>query len=292
MWTIARHLGVAPAQLREATQALQLPASKRVHYKLKTNVQPESVAIARLLAEQVAKFVALGTPDPMIRPYPTAEAVRAAILEKGAPWVSFTQLVDYCWSLGVPVVHLSTLPTGAKKMEGMAVSVGDRPAIVLTGKKGPAWMLFVLAHELGHICSGHVDDNSSVIDGDIDEGSNDPQEKQANAFALAVITGSPTMRVLPRERWLPAPQLAAAAHALGAKKSIDPGHIVLNYAHSMGHTFWGVANSALKQLPSEGDALAILRENLSAKLDWSNLPKEAAEFVARMAELGTASPQP
>jgi hypothetical protein len=54
---------------------------------------------------------------------------------------------------------------------------------------------------------------------------------------------------------------------------IDPGHIVLNYAHTMGDTFWPVANAALKLLEPKRDALRIVRAKLAEHLDWSSLPR-------------------
>ena len=30
---------------------------------------------------------------------------------------SLTNLIDYCWSVGLPVLHISAFPPGAKKME-------------------------------------------------------------------------------------------------------------------------------------------------------------------------------
>lgn len=288
VWIIARHLGVDAAQLRELDEPVQLPANGRVHYKFSGGTQQESVTLARMLAEQVAKFVMLGTRPKPEGAFPDAKSIRTSILESGAPWVGFGSLLDFTWSLGIPVLHVSELPTGTtKKMDGMVVPIGDRPAIVLTsGRSNPSWMLFLLAHELGHICSGHLDDGSTFVDADIDAASADPKEKEANDFALTLITGSPDTRIVPKARWPNAKALARGAQQVGQQIGVDPGHIVLNYAHSMRGNFWGVANAALKQIPSEGDAAAMIRERMSANLDWSSLPSEAAEFVARMTNQG------
>lgn len=284
VWTIARHLGVDAGQLRSQDEPVRLPANNRVHYKLSGDTQHESVALARLLAEQVAKFVMLGAPARPGGAHPDAKTIRAAILEKGAAWVGFGNLLDFTWSLGIPVLHVSELPAGTtKKMDGMAVPIGDRAAIVLTSRRrNPSWMLFLLAHELGHICSGHLDDGSTFVDADIDAASTDPKEKEANDFALALITGNAGTRIVPKARWPKAADLARGALHLGQQIGVDPGHIVLNYAHSMPGNFWGVANAALKLIPSEGDPTAMIRERVSMNLDWSNLPSEAAQFVARM----------
>ena len=121
----------------------------------------------------------------------------------------------------------------------------------------------------------------------IDAASTDPKEKEANDFALTLITGKPETRVVPKARWPKAEELARAAQQLGRQLGVDPGHIVLNYAHSMPTgSFWGVAIAALKLLPVEGDPTVMIRERMSANLDWARLPAEAAEFVARMTGQG------
>ncbi|MFY9343327.1 MAG: ImmA/IrrE family metallo-endopeptidase [Planctomycetota bacterium] len=284
VWILARHLGVDAIQLRDHATPVRLLANDRVHFKLRGETEPASVSLARSLAEQVARFVLLGAPprgkdaprDPL--------AIRARILETGAPWVGFAHLLDFCWGAGIPVAHIAELPASTKKMDGMAVSIAGRPAIVLTSRRRHAsWQLFLLAHELGHVCCGHLDDGGTFVDVDVDEDSEDPREREANAFALALITGDAKTRVVPKARWPKADALAEAAQQLGRQRAVDPGHIVLNYAHSMATgSFWGVANAALKLIRADGDPAAMIRERMAATLDWSNLPTEAAEFVARM----------
>lgn len=281
VWIIARHLGVPPDRLRDASQAITLPRRNSVQFKLAQGTEEQSVEIARILGEQVAKFALLGTRESMSDS--DAQSIRNKILEGGSPWVSFTALLDYCWSVGIPVLHVTKLPSTTKKMDGMAVNIDGRHAIVLaSGRNSAAWLLFHLAHELGHIVLRH----GTVVDGTIDEDSPDPQEKEANDFAIELITGKVGMRVAPLARWPNADGLARSAQLLGLQEAVDPGHIILNYAHSMSrggtNNFWPVASAALKMLQSDGDAAKLLRDRMSASLDWSSLPTEAAEFVARM----------
>jgi hypothetical protein len=278
VWTISRHLGVPADQLRDISSAITLPRDRGVQFKLTKGSDRESVDLARLLGEQVAKFALLGT-GPFRTPIESARDTRLRVLESGAPWVGFGSLLDHCWSVGIPVLHLSDLP--GRRMDGMVVAIDSRPAIVLASAKSAPWLLFHLAHELGHVALGH----GAVVDADIDESSSDPQEMAANAFAIDLITGKAGMHVRDA-RWPKAGDLAVAAQQLGRQECIDPGHLVLSYAHAMSrganNNFWGVANAALKLLPSEGDAVAMIRDRMAANLDWSCLPGEAAEFVARM----------
>lgn len=281
LWTIARHLGVDAEQLTNTDTAFAWPQSK-VQFKRSARVAREDVELARTLAEQVARFALCGVKSP---PQPLRESpadLRAAILDRGNANVSFEALLDLCWSHGVPVLHVANFPRNAAKMMALAVNIDDRLAIVTTLQEPhPAWHLFVLAHELGHIALGHVDTNTSVVDAQVDEQSEDVEERAANAFAIELITGRPNGRVTPRDRWPDAAGLAAAAKQLALQHRVDAGHLVLNYAHSMPGNFFPVARAALKLLPAP-DAISTIRERLAANLDWSAMPDEAAQFVARM----------
>lgn len=50
-------------------------------------------------------------------------------------------------------------------MDAVAIKVSERPVIALTKKhKHASGVLFGLAHELGHIACGHLENNSLLID--------------------------------------------------------------------------------------------------------------------------------
>jgi len=73
---------------------------------------------------------------------------------------------------------------------------------------------------------------------------------------------------------------------------IDPGHIVLNYAHTMGNRFRPVANAALALIEPRRDALRILRKQMAEHLDWSSLPEDSSEFLMRVSQAERASDLP
>jgi len=287
VWTIARHLGVQPEQLRDPNSVLELPGAQLVQFKLAQGIDAESVQLACVLGERVARFVLLGV-EPSEHRSLSAQNIRTAILESGEPWVGLRNLLDYCWGAGIPVVHLAKLPPSTKKMDGLAINIDGRPAIVLTSQRNdPSWLLFHLAHELGHIALGHVDGGQTVVDGSIERDADDPLEVAANDYAIELVTGHAGTHVLPTARLMKAPRLAAVAAELGQQHNVDPGHIVLNYAHTMSRgqgNFWPLGNAALKLLPSE-DATAMIRDQMFSNLDWSSLPNDAAEFVTRMVGL-------
>jgi hypothetical protein len=108
------------------------------------------------------------------------------------------------------------------------------------------------------------------------------EENEANDFALELLTGHARYNVQAFGRWPNAAQLAERAREVGTVRHIDPGHVVLNYAHMMRAEFWGVASAALKLLEPKANAQALVRSSLAANLDWSALPEESCEFLMRV----------
>jgi hypothetical protein len=166
----------------------------------------------------------------------------------------------------------------------MAVKVRGRPIVVLCKKtKAPAWLLFILAHELGHIVLGHIPDDGVLIDENVDTNERDDEEMAANAFALELLTGKREANFRAGGRWPNAEMLVHFAKEYGRELKIDPGHIILNYAHTMGKEFFPVANAALGKLGSP-DAMGVVRRKLAQHLDWSRLPEDSSEFLMRVSQ--------
>jgi len=90
--------------------------------------------------------------------------------------------------------------------------------IVLRRKaKYAAGLLFILAHELGHLALCHIPDDGLLLDEHVDEASQDDEEKQANAFALELLTGRASCRITPAGRWPNAHEVPFEMHPLFAE---------------------------------------------------------------------------
>jgi hypothetical protein len=284
---ISRHTGLDLASLRAAGQQVSFREAGTCKFKKSKNVTEDQLALARSIATRVAQLVNSATVEPCL-PLPTsALQLRSEILGQGHPWVSLDNLVNYCWSVGIPVAHLTSILT-TKMPDGLAVRVRGRPVIVLCKQaRFTAWLLFILAHECGHIVLGHIPDNGALIDEDVNTNERDPEEIEANEFAIELLTGEKTCHFKASGRWPNATDLANWARKLGRELKIDPGHIALNYAHTMGADFFPVANAALARLEPEREALGIVRRKLAERLDWSNLPEDSSEFLMRVSQTET-----
>lgn len=282
---LSRHLGLDLASLQVEDEPIRLRDFGTCKFKKRADVSEDDLALARVLATRAAQLAASAVSTPAVAIPVNASDIRQQILGDDAPWVGLDELLRYCWSIGLPVLHLDHFPKNAKRPDGFAARVNGRSVIVLCRHaKYSAWMLFILAHELGHLALGHVPDEGTLIDQGLDEDSVDVEEQQANAFAIELLTGHQNRRMIAADRWPNAEGLARLAQELGRQAMIDPGHVVLNYAHSMGKSFFPVGLAALKLLDAHDDAVSKVRTKMAENLDWSRLPEDSSEFLMRVTQ--------
>ncbi|MBX3269798.1 MAG: ImmA/IrrE family metallo-endopeptidase [Sandaracinaceae bacterium] len=281
---ISRYIGIDPARLRDPEADLALPTPTHVKFKRSRGSSAEDVSLAQNLAVQVMRHAMVGTPAAPKQLPTSALDIRAQILDKGEAWVGLEGLLHFLWDHGVPVLHVANYPRSAKRMDGLATRVGDRPGIVVSvGRKNSSWLLFVLAHELGHICLGHVEANGVLTDANVDADSEDDEEKAANEFAVELLTGSARRTWRATGTWPNARDLARYAIHHGRQHQIDPGHIALSYANNK--NFYPVAVAALKLIEPKPRGGRTIDDIMAERLDWSRLPEEASEFLMRMTQI-------
>ncbi|CAE6888741.1 Peptidase_M78 domain-containing protein [Pseudomonas marincola] len=245
---LARALSLRIRSISETPPRIEfdLPDERRFKRSAKTTDADIEVAVA---LAQSASRIALSALEKNYVPLPPASDIRAHLLKQGNRWVGLTQLIEYCWSCGIPILHLAT-PLLGKKMDGIAMSIKGRPSIVLSSKRQYGYLLFHLAHELGHIALGHLSDNGAIVDDEIKEGNNvgerDLQELEADRFAIELLTGNANT-CIKLQRRVKAPVLARMAIEYGENNQIDPTHVLLNLAHN-DRALYPLCISAIKSI--------------------------------------------
>lgn len=217
------------------------------NYKHQKNVQEDKLLPSTALAAFAGKLV-FEAFDKKLSDLSelSAQKIREVLLSRNNPWIDFESLVDYCWELGIPVIFAPNLPS--PKMHGLALSLDGRPVIVITRKHKYGYLLFDVAHELGHIISGHVSDKNWILDEEIDTNSVNKQEQEANNFAVELLTGSAQTQF--RAHGYIAPErLAEEALLFGREHQIDPMHIVLNFCYH--NKLMSISTKALKVIVDE-----------------------------------------
>jgi Zn-dependent peptidase ImmA (M78 family) len=278
---IAKHLGIPLSDLRDPDNSLAPQNAASARFKLREGVNVDDVTWARALAIRAAEITASATDRPCeYTSTVNSGLVRQQILDSGEPWINLSNLIDFCWNAGIPVIHLPDVP--GNKMDGMAIRADDRPVIVLSlNKKHEAWLLFILAHELGHILRSHLDEDEAWVDEEFDLGATENHEREANSFAVELITGDPDTEA--SAGYYPkAHELAKNATQLGKEHNIDPGALILNFAYHESGNVWPLASAALNKLESAPDAPSLIRSKVDSNLNWDLLPKESADFLRRL----------
>lgn len=241
----ALNLKIKPLVEEPPRVEFDLPEMRR--FKLVKGTTEDDVQLAVALARSASKLVLSAYDHEFVRPGSAAE-VRQQILASGKPWVDLEGLLNYCWQAGIPVVHLAS-SLMKRKMDGIAMATRGRPTIVLSSRKACGYLLFHLAHELGHVALGHLDPNGAIVDNSIQEDANgkDDAERAADDYALELLTGNQPRLTL--TGFYKAPVLAHMAIEYGKQHSIDPTHVVLNSAHN--GNFWALCTATLKVMSGD-----------------------------------------
>jgi len=278
---ISRVLGLTIKDLRNPNSPLRLPSINTFRLKQRRGSRPTESLPALVLAQRVAVAVTQALGDvPPFRSTRSADQMRKAILARHE-LVDLESLLDEAWARGIAVMHMAELPRRGKKFDGMAMFCGKTPVVVLaSGRPGPPWIAFHLAHELGHIMGGHVKRGERPLaDGDLDKLSADDDERQANRFACTLLTGHEELDLRPK-RGMTADRLAASAMEFGRKHKIDAGTVALIYGRQAQRM--PVAQIALKTMGMDTGA----REKVSAALE-TRLREDLPESTRRLLSLAT-----
>lgn len=268
----------------------QLPAAC-----FKTNVATsvEQVTAARSMATACARLVAKATTMPYTRLPEEADAFRAKVLRSAdKPWIDLPMLLGACWAHGIPVLYVPSLPVQGRKMEGMVTFVSERPVIILTKKvPHPDWLLFVLAHEIGHLAKGHLpeDEGQAIVDDTVEVKAGDDrdqQEEEANRFATHLL--APGGKEVTIGKRLPvAADFAAVAQKYGQENEMAPGYVILNAVHNSsinGKKPYALGQAALKLIPSDDDKSAtdFCKDALRDNIDEYALRDDSVEFLEKL----------
>lgn len=286
---MSRALNLELKSVLDPSQELRLK-DFNCQYKKSKNTSDDELAVATSIIHSAATTAVMAMKVDFV-PLPAASEIRNKILSADNPWIDFESLVEICWKHGIPVLHMPTLPV-SKKMDAVVVDVDGRPAIALTKNQSQSsWLLFHLAHEIGHIACGHLQPGETLIDEKINESEEgaDEQESEADAYALELLTGSADRCYYSRGR-MTANNLAMQARKIGREQQVSPGHIVLNWAFEMakgkspkqaGPT-WGVAGAALNALYPAPNWKELLHQKIEDNLDDEEVTESDIDYLFKL----------
>lgn len=288
---VSSHLGIPLKVVADETKAIALPNTTSAKFKHNKGLERTDFAWANSVALAVAKQVVSVVNTPL-KPLPSdPKKIRQAILARGAGCVSLKALLTYLWEHGIPVVHVCSKPKKQKKMAGLAARISGRPIIVCCKNDSlSALMLFLVAHELGHIVM-HLSADGSVVDEKINADATDTEEKEANDFAATLITGSAGVYKTKSSGNITAERLAKIAISTGEKDHVDPCVVAMSVAHGRG--FYPVGVKACTIIEGEkANASSLIRDMMSANINLNELPDEDEDFVRKACGCGDSHAVP
>lgn len=278
----SRAFNIEPSSLVNRKAPAYFRHAEHKHkFKLSRNVSEDQVQVSAHYATAMARLV-LQTVETAYTPVPDdPNELRNRILKKHS-CIDLASLLDYCTETGIPVLHIGDMP--GRKMAGVAIRLGGRFAIVLSNKKHPAYLLFHLAHELGHIAKNHLPHDGFLVDQQIAENSkDDAEEKEADAYAIRLLNGA-EVKYTARGRITSGKQLFNAASRTASETQVDVGHIILNYGNAQNN--FAIANMALKHVvgPTDGGTVvnaALFRDLVADRLseDQIHLLRSATGYT-------------
>lgn len=251
---------------REALEEGRLevaPLTTAVQFKSATSERPErsplvhlanAVATAGRQAARVDGFDGL-PPDPIAArmTFPSS----ASVLDLRA-------LLTWTWRCGIPVLPM----VGSGGFAAAVWDIDESPVIVLKEPRDvPAFWLFDLAHELGHIARGHVAGGSIVdVDALTSERAmhaGDAQEQEANEYALNLLVPNYRELVAEVERQSRGNYLRFkdAVASTAQRHRVNAGVLGVIAAHELTDLGehkdrWG-SSTNLSKLDGEGRAVAV-----------------------------------
>lgn len=290
-FSLARKLGLDPRSLLEEAaepRFLWRDVARFKHLagesdRERASITSFGVALGSLLVAASPPLVQVDIPGPA--------KWRKLILGHGAPYVRLLDLISLCWTLGIAVVHLRVFPLPQKRMAAMTVRVGQRFAVLL-GKDSvyPPHIAFYLAHEIGHIALQHIAKNQALVDL---EGSvpypqhGDTEEHAADRYALDILTGEPSPKVLPDAPDYTSRSLGRAVLQASESLKIEPGTLALCFGYATND--WATANGAMPYIYAS--AKPVWREVngiAEQQLSLSHLPDDSVDYLR--AVLGSRQP--
>ena len=286
-FALARKLGLAPrALLGERVEFVWKDTARFKHLKAGDAGQQSilnsfGVSVGRLILSATEEGQGLSGMDWL--------TLRDAILA-GHQYVDLQNLVATCWGLGVPVIQLRVFPLEAKRMHAMVVESGGRFAILIgRGGSYPAPTAFTLAHEMGHIARRHLEGVSALVE--VEDPAlardRDAEEEEADAFGLALLTGSPEPDIQTNIDNFNAPTLADAVLRASGEYRVEPGTLALCLAYR--RNVWPVAMSSLRFIYGQTlDVGEWINRVADRNIDWERISDDAGDYLRNLMQLDNA----
>lgn len=196
--------------------------------------------------------------------------------------VDLESLIGYCWTKNIAVIHVENIPAKKKGLDALVYRYNGRFVVVIARRIGPeaiARAAFILAHELGHIALGHVDENTALIDDSDEDDRQLAHEPAADAFAAALLASDRY-----DDSWhagVRSPlSLAVRAIAFSESARLNAGQVLMRFAFE--NDAYIVVGRALHLVPhKKSTARQIINTVAVRSIDFSMTTRESEKALNR-----------
>ena len=296
---ISRRLNLELDSLLDAKLTPKFKNSCQPKFKTSKSIEQKTLRLSYSLASRIAELAAYGC-NTDYQPIEEIDYIEIQIRQeilKNRKYIDLEGVLDFCWARGIPVVHFNQLPKKAKKFEGMVVYFDNRPVIIISlNHKSTSKLLFIVLHELGHICKKHIKDKY-LVDEKIKLNSIDQEEIEANQVANQIIFNNSVINYYKNISipYLTAEYLAKLATNYSAQHiGISPESIIMNYSwhkaedpknKNIKHIVWATAHKTLEIVRENDNASKIINNRFYDNLDWDKLSEDNQEYLKLMTGL-------
>lgn len=292
---LARRLNVALESLQATAPR---PVFRDATRRFKT-VHPDGstqLAIAAGVGHGLAQVLANACPSAPLQAAVTASELRSDLL-KSMSSVTLEVLCTWLWDHGLPVLHITNWPKQLRRPDAMCVRVGERQVILVVRKEiAPARLTYLVAHELGHVMSGHLrsEGNTILVDDTLpvdEQGfAKDDDERVADQYAMELLGGA-TLRAVCETlagKHFNEVKLAVAALQASRGSSLDAGQVVLGWGRLTGD--WKLAGMAMRYLMTTQPAPVVVNDIAKRYINTELLASDSLEHLSRLTgvEFGAA----
>jgi hypothetical protein len=284
----SRWLNLELSSLLDTEQPIGFTPIRQPKFKSPQGSENEKMSIPTALSHRVAEMVV----HACVNGYgylgeTPIKKIRKRLIEDGEI-VNLDSLLRFCWQKGIPVIHCNNFPKNTTKPDGMAVWIKERPVIIVSlNDLSPSRLLFIVAHELGHIYKNHVSSESGfIVDQSIDLDSNDMEEMEANEFAGELLLGKANMSYSFPNQYS-GQGLAQYCQKIATRDCISPGLVAWNYTFK---NKWkkktiALTRTALKILEPGQNAPIKINQYLQNQINWENLSEDNQDYLRSFLKL-------
>jgi hypothetical protein len=283
---LARRLNVALESLQKAAPKPEFRATTR---RFKT-IHPEGstqLAVAAGVGHGLAHVLAGACTTGSLQERLSPTDLRAHILKK-YPTVTLDSLCRWLWEHGMPVVHILNWPQQLRRPDAMCVRVGACPVVLVVRKEvAPARLAYLVAHEIGHLMSGHLKaDNNTVLVDDtlpVDERgfAKDEDEKIADTYAMELLGGdalrAACIKVGQQNEEV---KLAVAALKVSKGTGLEAGQVILGWARLTED--WRLAGMAMRYLMTTQPAPIVVNDVAKGYIDSNTLSSDGLDHLIKL----------